>query len=86
MIRQVLLENSDLRVRRCRHGPTLYSLHDIFMGRSLDYHGEYGERVVALYRQLVKTGHTVVDAGANIGCFTIFFGQQVGPTGCGSRL
>jgi len=81
MIRHDLLENDDLRVRRCRYGFMLYSLHDVYMGRAFELYGEYGEREVALYRQLIKPGHVVIDAGANIGSFTLFFGQAVGRDG-----
>ncbi len=52
-IPQGLLENADLRVRRCRHGFMLYSLHDVYMGRAFEHYGEYGEQDVALYRQLI---------------------------------
>lgn len=81
MIPQGLLENGDLRVRRCRYGFMLYSLHDIYMGRAFEHYGEYGEHEVALYRQLIRPGQVVIDAGANIGSFTLFFGQAVGRDG-----
>lgn len=81
MIPQGHLENGDLRVRRCRYGFMLYSLHDIYMGRAFEHYGEYSEQEVTLYRQLLKPGQVVIDAGANIGSFTIFFGQAVGRNG-----
>ncbi len=81
MFPQGLVENGDLRVRRCRYGLMLYSLHDVYMGRAFEAYGEYGEQEVALYRQLIKPGQVVIDAGANIGSFTVYFGQAVGAGG-----
>ena len=59
----------------------LYSLRDMYIGRSLDIYGEYIEAEIALYRQLVKPGQVVVDAGANIGSHTVFFARTVHPGG-----
>ena len=81
MIPQGLIEHADLRVRRCRYGLMLYSLHDVYMGRAFEHYGEYGEQEVALYRQLITPGQTVIDAGANIGSFTVYFAQAVGREG-----
>lgn len=78
---QGLLENGDLRVRRCRYGFMLYSLNDVYIGRSFELYGEYLEEEAALYRQLLKRGQTVVDAGANIGAFTVLFARIVGVEG-----
>ena len=76
-----LLENGDLRVKRCRHGLMLYSVNDFYIGRSLDLYGEYSEQEVALYKQLLRPGGVVVDAGANIGALTVYFAQAVGAQG-----
>jgi len=78
---QGLLENGDLRVRRCRHGFMLYSLKDVYIGRSFELYGEYCEQEAALYRQLLRPGQTVVDGGANIGSHTVVFAGAVGPEG-----
>jgi FkbM family methyltransferase len=80
-IPQGLLENGDLRVRRCRHGFMLYSLRDIYIGRSFEAYGEYCQQEVALYQQLLHPGDVVVDCGANIGSHTVFFAGTVGPQG-----
>ena len=69
------------RMKTCRYGPMIYNIHDQFVGRSLDLYGEYSEGEVAVFRQLVQPGNLVLDAGANIGCHTVFFAKQVGPTG-----
>ena len=43
--------------------------------------GELNERDFALLRELVRPGDWVVDAGANIGIYTLFFAHRVGPKG-----
>ena len=59
------------RLARARHGLMLYNRHDAYVGRSLDLLGEYSEGEADLFRQLVRPGCTVVEAGANIGSLTI---------------
>ncbi len=76
-----LVQNGDLRVARCRYGLMLYNIKDTFIGRSLVLYGEYLENEIALYRQLLREGDVVVDGGANIGCFTLFFARAVGTGG-----
>lgn len=76
-----MLKNGDLRLRVCRYGAMLYSLNDIYMGRSLHLYGEYNEAEVALYRQLLQPGQLVVDAGANIGAHSVVFARGVQPGG-----
>jgi FkbM family methyltransferase len=64
-----------------RHGPQLYFDNDVYFGPLLETFGEYVPGEVALFRQLLRPGDVVVDAGANIGCFSVVFGRLVGPTG-----
>lgn len=68
-------------LRACRYGQMLYNVHDIYIGRSLDLYGEYSEGEVQLFRQMAKSGETVVEVGANIGTHTVFFARHVGPSG-----
>lgn len=76
-----LVENGDLRVKRCRYGLMLYSVHDVYIGRSFDLYGEYCEQEVEVYKRLLKPGCVVVDAGANIGSHTLAFARIAGPKG-----
>jgi len=69
------------RLKQCRYGPMLYNIHDMYVGRSYDLYGENNESEVELYRQILRPNDVVVDAGANIGAFTVFFAQAVGPGG-----
>ncbi len=53
-----------------------YIKDDLYVGRSLGYYGEYSEEEINLFRQIVSPEMTVLDVGANIGAFTIWFGQN----------
>ncbi len=68
-------------VRACRHGQMVFNLNDRYIGRSLELYGEYSQGEVDLFRQIVRAGDVVVDAGANIGAHTVPLAQFVGPTG-----
>ena len=49
--------------------------------RELLVHGVYEKGTTRLFKQLVKDGSVVVDAGANIGYFTLLAARLVGKTG-----
>lgn len=74
-------EPSPVLTGRCRHGIMAWPRQDVYIGRSLELYGEYGEGEVALFRQLVRPGDTVVEAGANIGTLTLPLARMVGPAG-----
>jgi FkbM family methyltransferase len=48
---------------------------------SLLYYGEYHEHEWQFVRRFLKLSHVVVDAGANLGTFTVPFAKAVGPYG-----
>ena len=77
----IVLDRPPVRVKICRHGPTMYLSNDMYIGRSLDLYGEYSQGEVDLFTQLIKPGMVVLDIGANIGSHSIYFGQAVGPNG-----
>jgi FkbM family methyltransferase len=68
-------------LKQTRHGPLLYNRHDVYIGRSLEEYGEFSEGEVELFRQLLKPGDVVVEAGANIGAHTVPLAQLVGRDG-----
>jgi FkbM family methyltransferase len=79
-ISDIVFESGHLRVRRCRHGLMLYNLNDLYVGKILDLYGEFSEGEVDLFRQVLRPGMTVVEAGANIGAHTLPIAQFVGPS------
>ncbi len=81
MHKDPIIEGSYTRVKQTRHGLMLYNINDRYVGRSLDKYGEFSEAEAELFRQIIRPGATVVDAGANIGAHTLHFAQLVGPKG-----
>lgn len=69
------------RLTRTRHGLMLYNRHDQYIGRSLDRYGEFSESECNLFRQLLRPGQVVVEAGANIGAHTVVLSRAVGAAG-----
>jgi len=65
----------------CRYGEMAFYRDDEFVGKSLKSYGEYSELEVALWRELIKPGMAVIDAGANIGTLTVALADIVGPSG-----
>jgi hypothetical protein len=77
----ILLTGEFSEVAQCRHGLMLYNKNDMCVGRSLQKYGEFSEREIDLFRDLVGPGGVVVEAGANIGAHTLFLSQSVGTDG-----
>ncbi|RYF73274.1 MAG: FkbM family methyltransferase [Comamonadaceae bacterium] len=65
-----------------RHGRFLVNRNDSYVGRSLRTYGEWSEGEIALFRQIVRPGDVVVEAGANIGSHTVFLSKAAGEAGC----
>ena len=78
---QALVSAQHIRVKPTRHGLMLYNVNDRYVGRSFELYGEFSAGETELFRQVIRPGATVVDAGANIGAHTVFFAQAVGPGG-----
>jgi FkbM family methyltransferase len=64
-----------------RYGPMLYNRNDHYVGGSLAAYGEFSEGEADLFRQLLRPGATVVEAGANIGAHTILLARLAGEQG-----
>ena len=64
-----------------RDGRQMYLTTDTYFAPLLENYGEYVYGESDLFRQLVREGDTVVDAGANVGCHSLTFGKIVGPFG-----
>lgn len=68
-------------IRRCRHGHLMYLRGDRYVSRCLELYGEYSEDEATLFRQLLRPGGVVIEAGANIGSLTVPLAKMVGSTG-----
>jgi FkbM family methyltransferase len=76
-----LMTNKYVAIKKCKHGVFLYNRNDTVISRSLDIYGEWGEHELEVLSRLIKPGYVVIDIGANLGTYSIFFAEQVGPTG-----
>lgn len=77
----LLVDGALRRIRQSRHGLMGYFVHDQYVGKSLDLYGEFSESEVSLFREIVKPGDIVLEAGANIGSHTLFLARAVGQGG-----
>ncbi len=75
------LENRFIAIKRCRHGLFMFNRNDRFIGRSLDYYGEWCESELDLLLRFCGEGDVIIDVGANIGSHTVTFATAVGATG-----
>lgn len=64
-----------------RYGKIMYNQLDQYVGKSLRLYGEYSQGEADIFEQIVKPGHVVVEAGANIGSHTIHLSQLAGDSG-----
>ena len=65
----------------CRGGPMVYNRFDQFVGGSLSKYGEFSVGEQQMFRELVRLGHVVIEAGANIGAHTVDLARLVGAAG-----
>lgn len=64
-----------------RYGKIMYNQLDQYVGKSLRLYGEFSQGEADIFEQIVKPGHIVIEAGANIGSHTIHLAQLAGDTG-----
>ena len=73
------MQIGNLTLKHCRYGWMLFS--GPYIGKCFDLYGQYSESEVAMMRQFLRPGGTVVDVGANIGDLTLPLAQMVGDAG-----
>lgn len=73
------MEFGKLKLKRCRYGWMLFT--GPYIGKCFELYGQYSESEVAMMRQFVRLGDTVIDVGANIGDLTLPLAGMVGETG-----
>jgi FkbM family methyltransferase len=76
-----LVNSEPNRLVAARHGFFLYNRHDKYVGRSFEQYGEFSEGEAKIFRQMIRPGMVVVEAGANLGAHTLVLAKLVGPTG-----
>jgi FkbM family methyltransferase len=74
-------EDATVTVYPCRYGSFAHYTSDEGIGLFLQLYGEWAEAELALLRQFIPVGGTVLDLGANIGTHTLAFAQFVGAGG-----
>lgn len=77
MTKNILLTHQHVIVGRWRYGWIMYNKNDRFIGRSLQYYGEWGQAELNFLQLILTPGSVVIDVGANIGTHTIPLAQQV---------
>src|SRR5882672_3002817 len=79
--RQPLMASANLRLKRCKHGAMMFYANDEYIGRSLDLYGEFSEGEMELFNNYLRSGMTGVDVAANIAVHTVYFANDMGPSG-----
>lgn len=69
------------RTLRTRHGFTMALELGDWIPQDIYLTGDFESTTSNLVKKLLKPGDTVIDAGANIGYFSLLFASCVGPTG-----
>jgi FkbM family methyltransferase len=73
--------DAPLAITRARHGWMAYNPHDLYIGRSIERYGEFGETELDVMRAALAPGGVVFDVGANIGTHAVALARHVGPSG-----
>lgn len=76
-----ILSTKYYKLIEARHGRFLVNPQDAYIGRAMIETGSYSEEELALLLKIAKPGAWIVDAGANIGCFTVPLALRVGMAG-----
>lgn len=69
------------KIKECKHGTFLLNDFDSDISENMRVYGEWAEQELDLFLSVVKPGDIVIDAGANIGAFTVPLAKRVGKLG-----
>lgn len=72
---------SHYSLKDCKHGKFILNDYDVDISMHMNLYGEWAEQELQLFKSILKVDDIVIDAGANIGAFTIPLARLVGPTG-----
>jgi FkbM family methyltransferase len=73
------LRGGDTQIVATADGPMHVFVNDFYVSRSLALYGEWSAEETQLFRQIVKPGYTVVEAGANIGSHSVALARACAP-------
>lgn len=73
--------SSTNKIKVCKHGTFILNDFDNYVSEHMRVYGEWEEKELELFLQVVSPGDVVIDAGANIGAFTVPLAKRVGPNG-----
>jgi len=79
-VSRVLAESFN-KIKACKHGTFLLNDFDSDISENMRVYGEWAEQELDLFLSLVNPGDIVIDAGANIGAFTVPLAKRVGKQG-----
>lgn len=74
-----MMQFGALTLKHCKYGWMLFS--GPYIGKCFELYGQYSESEVAMMRNFVREGDTVIDVGANIGDLTLPLARMVGDRG-----
>lgn len=80
-LQKSLCAGSHYSVSNCKHGKFILNDFDMDISKHMSMYGEWAEQELQLFMSIVKQGDIVIDAGANLGAFTVPLAKLVGPTG-----
>lgn len=78
---QIIYDGNFNSLAKARYGPILFNKYDRYIGLSIRKYGEFSEHEIDIFKQFLKQGDTVIDAGANIGSHTIAIAKIIGDSG-----
>lgn len=76
----VLVDGANV-VTSTRYGPFVVNRNDTYIGRSMQTYGEYSPAELACFAQWVKPGGVAIEAGANIGAFSVGLSRLLSSAG-----
>jgi len=74
-----MMQFGALTLKHCKYGWMLFS--GPYIGKCFELYGQYSESEVAMMRNFVREGDTVIDVGANIGDLTLPLARMVSERG-----
>ncbi len=75
------LPGAPLAIVRARHGWMAYNPHDLYIGKSIERYGEFGEHELDVMRTVTPADGVVFDVGANSGTHAVAMARHVGSNG-----